>query len=46
LKKQKQNLPDKEVQLNSAGINRELKGWLSHDAWQHICTDYNMTYHG
>jgi hypothetical protein len=39
-----QNLPDKEIQLNSTGIRSELKGWMSHDALQHVCTCHNMTH--
>jgi hypothetical protein len=38
-----QNFPYKEMQLNSTGIKYELKGWMSNDALQHVCTGHNMT---
>jgi hypothetical protein len=45
LTKQLQNLPDKETELNCTGIRYDLKGWMSHDALQHVCTGHNMTHH-
>jgi hypothetical protein len=37
LTKPVQNFPYKEIQLNSGGIRCGLKGWMSHDALQHVC---------
>jgi hypothetical protein len=33
------------TQQNSTGIRSELKGWMSHDALQHVCTGHIMTQH-